>query len=69
MTDNYKKKHKTNVPFLLNIGLSLLAVANGALLGNPADLDLLRMQTDATIPNAEKRNYKNVGDVLIRTIK
>jgi len=69
MTDNYKRKHKTNVPFLLNIGLSLSAGAFGAFIGNPADLALVRMQTDASLPDAEKRNYKNVVDALIRTVK
>ena len=69
ITDNYKKKHNTNVPFLLNIALSLSAGAIGSIVGNPADLSLIRMQTDASLPDAEMRNYKNVGDALFRTVK
>lgn len=69
MTDSYKKKHKKNVPIFLNIGFSLSAGAIGSLVGNPADLALVRMQTDASVPEAERRNYKNVLDALVRTVR
>lgn len=44
----------------------LTAGGIGALVGTPADLSLIRMQADATLPAAERRNYKGVFDALIR---
>eukprot|EP00238_Polyblepharides_amylifera_P001713 CAMPEP_0196572648 /NCGR_PEP_ID=MMETSP1081-20130531/2634_1 /TAXON_ID=36882 /ORGANISM="Pyramimonas amylifera, Strain CCMP720" /LENGTH=300 /DNA_ID=CAMNT_0041890029 /DNA_START=158 /DNA_END=1060 /DNA_ORIENTATION=+ len=38
----------------------------GALVGNPADLTLIRMQADANLPESQRRNYKNIFDALIR---
>jgi len=37
--------------------------------GSPADLSLIRMQSDSTLPAAQRRNYKGVGDALIRIVK
>jgi len=42
------------------------AGALGAIVGNPADLTLIRMQADANLPMEQRRNYKNVFDALIR---
>ncbi|KAJ3343894.1 putative mitochondrial 2-oxoglutarate/malate carrier protein [Gonapodya sp. JEL0774] len=44
----------------------LAAGGLGALVGNPADLSLIRMQADGTLPPAERRGYKNVFDALVR---
>lgn len=41
----------------------------GAIIGNPADLALIRVQADTTLPPAERRNYKNVADAFIRIVK
>lgn len=38
-------------------------------MGSPADLSLIRMQSDSTLPAAQRRGYKNVGDALTRIIK
>merc|ERR1719277_625414 len=35
-----------------------------AILGNPADLALIRMQSDSMLPVAERRNYSGVGHAL-----
>merc|ERR1712194_414128 len=35
-----------------------------AVLGNPADLALIRMQSDSMLPVAERRNYSGVGHAL-----
>merc|ERR1712190_54938 len=35
-----------------------------AVAGNPADLALIRMQADSTLPEAERRNYRGVGHAL-----
>jgi len=41
----------------------------GSLIGNPADLALIRMQADTTLPVEERRNYKNVFDAFSRIIR
>jgi hypothetical protein len=33
--------------------------------GSPADLTLIRMQADATLPLENRRNYKGVGDAMV----
>ncbi|KFM23594.1 Putative mitochondrial 2-oxoglutarate/malate carrier protein [Auxenochlorella protothecoides] len=38
----------------------------GALVGSPADLTLIRMQADTTLPAEQRRNYKGVGDAFLR---
>ena len=38
----------------------------GALIGNPPDLALVRMQADNQLPMNERRNYKNVIDAFVR---
>ncbi|KAE9465971.1 hypothetical protein C3L33_02140, partial [Rhododendron williamsianum] len=46
----------------------LTAGAIGACVGTPADLALVRMQADATLPPSQRRNYKNVFHALYRII-
>ncbi|RYG43804.1 solute carrier family 25 protein, partial [archaeon] len=45
------------------------AGALGAFIGNPADLSLVRMQADASLPVAERRNYTGVVNAMSRVIK
>ena len=44
----------------------LTAGGLGALIGTPADLSLIRLQADSTLPPERRRNYKGVGDALVR---
>lgn len=46
----------------------LTAGAIGASFGSPADLALIRMQADATLPVAQRRNYKNAFHALYRIV-
>ncbi|XP_057546145.1 mitochondrial dicarboxylate/tricarboxylate transporter DTC [Amaranthus tricolor] len=46
----------------------LTAGAIGACVGSPADLALIRMQADATLPLAQRRNYKNAFHALYRIV-
>jgi len=41
----------------------------GSIIGNPADLALIRMQADGTLPPAERRNYTNVFNAFSRIVK
>ncbi|KAH9561982.1 hypothetical protein CY35_05G049800 [Sphagnum magellanicum] len=47
----------------------LTAGAIGASVGSPADLALIRMQADATLPEAQRRHYKNAFHALSRITK
>jgi solute carrier family 25 oxoglutarate transporter 11 len=69
LSDRYNKKHKKKTPILVNMLYSILCGAIGATVGNPADLCLIRMQADSNLPPEQRRNYKNVGDALMRTVK
>ncbi|XP_010254423.1 PREDICTED: mitochondrial dicarboxylate/tricarboxylate transporter DTC-like [Nelumbo nucifera] len=46
----------------------LTAGAIGACVGSPADLALIRMQADATLPSAQRRNYTNAFHALYRIV-
>ena len=41
----------------------------GSLVGNPADVALVRMQADARLPPDQRRNYNNVVDAFRRIVK
>jgi len=41
----------------------------GSLVGNPADLALIRMQADSRLPLSERRNYTSVGNAFSRITK
>jgi len=56
-------------PFWKTTVCALSAGGIAAVLGNPADLALIRMQSDTMLPAAERRNYKHVGDALFSITK
>jgi len=56
------------LPLYQKAGCGLIAGGLGALVGTPADLTLIRMQADNTLPMAERRNYKGVGDAFVRIV-
>lgn len=60
---------QTNISFVQKCIASLAAGAGGAFIGNPADLALVRMQSDSTLPADQRRNYKHVGDALTRIVR
>lgn len=47
----------------------LAAGGLGAMFGSPADLSLIRMQADGTLPPAERRNYTGVMHALTDIVK
>ncbi|KAF4746683.1 hypothetical protein FOZ63_028305, partial [Perkinsus olseni] len=50
--------HEKTLPFWKKGVAGLFAGGVGAFVGTPADLSLVRLQADATLPPAERRNYK-----------
>jgi hypothetical protein len=57
---------KRAVTFAERSGASLAAGGLGAILGNPCDLALIRMQSDGLRPKAERKNYTSVVNALAR---
>jgi solute carrier family 25 oxoglutarate transporter 11 len=56
------------LPLVQKAFIGLTAGAIGACVGSPADLALIRMQADSTLPIAQRRNYKNAFHALYRII-
>lgn len=57
------------IGFAERAGAGLAAGGLAAMAGNPADLALIRMQSDGLKPAAERKNYKSVLDALSRIAK
>lgn len=57
------------LPFINKLGAGLFAGMCAAIVGNPAEVALVRMTGDRKLPEAQRRNYKNVFDALIRVAK
>jgi solute carrier family 25 oxoglutarate transporter 11 len=66
---NHLPEGQKNISFGQKCIASLLAGGIGAFVGNPADLALIRMQTDSTLPPDQRRHYKNVVDALTRIVR
>lgn len=60
------EKNGTSVTFLERSAAGLTAGGLAAMVGNPADLALIRMQSDGLKPKAERANYRSVFDALKR---
>ncbi|KAI9834103.1 MAG: putative mitochondrial 2-oxoglutarate/malate carrier protein [Sarea resinae] len=59
----------TTVGFGERAGAGLIAGGLAAMAGNPADLTLIRMQSDGLKPAAERAHYRSVFDALARITK
>lgn len=57
------------IGFAERAGAGLTAGGIAAMFGNPADLALIRMQSDGLKPMAERKNYKSVIDALTSIAK
>ncbi|XP_074590536.1 mitochondrial uncoupling protein 5-like [Curcuma longa] len=69
--DILKKKWSTSgdggsLPLHRKVSAGLIAGGIGAVVGNPADVAMVRMQADGRLPLAERRNYKSVLDAIGR---
>ena len=59
----------TKVGFAERAGAGLTAGGLAAMVGNPADLALIRMQSDGLKPKEQRANYRSVIDALARISK
>ena len=64
-----QKKEGKPLSLLDRCAISITAGGLGAIVGNPADLCLIRMQADKTLPVADRRNYTNVFNAMSRVVK
>ena len=58
-----------NVTFGHRLLFGVIAGSVGALVGNPAEVCLVRMTLDGKLPAQERRNYRHIGDALVRITK
>jgi len=58
-----------NLPLWQKAACGLTAGGLGALVGTPADLTLIRMQADSTLPVDQRRNYKGVVDAMTKIVR
>jgi len=59
----------TGLSLYKKITAALVSGATGAMVGNPADLAMVRMQADGRLPLHQRRNYTSVGNALSRMVK
>merc|ERR1719159_220053 len=57
------------MPFWKTTVCALSAGGIAAVIGNPADLSLIRMQADTMLPAAERRNYTGVGHAFSSIVR
>jgi hypothetical protein len=57
--------HSAKIGFKERALAGLAAGGLGAFVGNPADLALIRMQSDGLHPASDRANFRGVGDALI----
>ncbi|KAJ3263498.1 putative mitochondrial 2-oxoglutarate/malate carrier protein, partial [Borealophlyctis nickersoniae] len=65
----HAKNNGRPVTFAQRAAAGLAAGGLGALVGTPADLALVRMQADGTLPVEKRANYRGVGDALMKIAK
>lgn len=65
----YQVNNGGNLTAFQKVYSSLLAGGIGSVFGTPADLVLIRMQSDSTLPPEQRRNYKNVVDAFRRIVR
>lgn len=69
LVDAMQPEPGTPPPLTHKAFAGLAAGAFGALIGNPAELAIVRMQSDKTLPEELRRNYRHVGDALVRVVR
>lgn len=55
--------------FAHRIAFGAIAGGLAGMVGNPAEVVLVRMTADGRLPEAQRRNYRHVGDALVRIVR
>jgi len=61
--------YHTALPFYYKMLCGLTAGGFGAVLGTPADVALVRMQTDSMLPADQRRNYSSGVSAIVHIVK
>lgn len=67
--DESTEKGASGLSLYKKVTAALVAGGTGAIVGNPADLAMVRMQADGRLPVHERRNYTGVGNALYRMVQ
>ena len=65
----YAADGKGELSFPSRVGCGLVAGTGGALVGNPFDLAMVRMQADGKLPVEMRRGYRNGLDAIARIVR
>ncbi|KAH7388510.1 hypothetical protein KP509_16G079200 [Ceratopteris richardii] len=57
------------LPFFKKLLAGLIAGGVGAVIGNPADVAMVRMQADCLLPTDDRHNYRGVMDALTSIVR
>ncbi|KAF0685569.1 Aste57867_22577 [Aphanomyces stellatus] len=68
LSKRMKASPDEKLPFYKRAIAGLVAGGLGSIVGNPCDLVLVRMQTDAQLPIAKQMQYKSVSDAFQRIV-
>lgn len=66
--NGWKAQKGADLSFAQKSVCSVVAGFIGSVVGTPPDLILIRMQSDSTLPENQRRNYKSVGDAFKRIV-
>ncbi|ALC46188.1 CG7514 [Drosophila busckii] len=66
LNEEYRIRFKGDPNVFASMAMGMMAGAGGAFIGTPAEVALIRMTSDGRLPMAERRNYTNVGNALVR---
>ncbi|XP_068149202.1 mitochondrial 2-oxoglutarate/malate carrier protein-like [Drosophila tropicalis] len=64
----YHNRFERQPTVLASPVMGMFAEAWGAMFGNPAEVALICMMFDNSLPEAERRNCKNVSDALVSIV-
>ena len=68
--DNRRAGRGANdISFSTKLGMGCLSGGIGSFVGTPSEVALVRMSADSKAPIQERRNYKHVGDCVVRIAK
>lgn len=70
--EKFRDEYKAKLGSIDFMGRMLCGVTSGAIAAGiscPAEVTLVRLSNDSSLPEAERRNYKGVGDAFVRIAK
>ncbi|KAL7473611.1 hypothetical protein ACHAXS_014071 [Conticribra weissflogii] len=62
-------KDKNDIQFSRKLAMGCISGGVGSFIGTPSEVALVRMSADSKLPMAERRNYSNVVDCIVRITK